>query len=51
MTVQPLSWQKLYETEYDQWLAATVSCLKTRQLEQLDFDNLIEELKEWFPPV
>lgn len=35
----------LYETEFDQWLAQTINHLKTRQLDQLDYPNLIEELE------
>jgi hypothetical protein len=46
MTVQTLSLQELYETEYDRWLEETVRRLKSRQLEQLDYENLIEELED-----
>lgn len=35
----------LYETDYLQWLEETVNLLKKRQLDQLDYDNLIEELE------
>ena len=45
MTVETLSLQGLYETEYDQWLEETVRLLKIRQLEQLDYEHLIEELE------
>lgn len=45
MIVQPLSLEKLYETEYDLWLQEMVRVLKARQLEQLDCQNLIEELE------
>ena len=37
--------QEIYETEYDQWLTETVKLLKNRQLKDLDYDNLIEELE------
>ncbi len=37
--------KELYETEYDQWLTETVRLLKTRELEELDYENLIEELE------
>lgn len=37
--------KELYETEYDQWLTETVKLLKTRQLEALDYNHLIEELE------
>lgn len=37
--------QKLYETEYDQWLTETIKLLKNRQLEALDYSHLIEELE------
>ncbi|MDY7021515.1 MAG: DUF29 domain-containing protein [Cyanobacteriota bacterium] len=35
----------LYEQEYDQWLSETVKLLKNRELDQLDYENLIEELE------
>lgn len=35
----------LYESDYLQWLEETVSLLKSRHLEALDYDNLIEELE------
>ncbi|MGB3404187.1 MAG: DUF29 domain-containing protein [Microcoleaceae cyanobacterium] len=37
--------KELYETEYDQWLTETVKLLKTRQVEALDYNHLIEELE------
>ncbi len=37
--------KELYEAEYDQWLTETVKLLKTRQLEALDYNHLIEELE------
>jgi hypothetical protein len=45
MQIDSLSLSELYEQEYDQWLEETVRILKSRQLEQLDYENLIEELE------
>jgi hypothetical protein len=36
----------LYESDYIQWLEETAKCLKSRQLDALDYDNLIEELED-----
>ncbi len=35
----------LYETDYFQWLEKTIKLLNNRQLENLDYENLIEELE------
>ncbi|NEQ41284.1 MAG: DUF29 domain-containing protein [Okeania sp. SIO3I5] len=45
MTNTTTNLKQLYETEYDRWLEATIKLLKNRQLTQLDYDNLIEELE------
>ncbi len=45
MKTNILTLKKLYETEYDQWLEEMVKRLKNRQLDELDYDNLIEELE------
>ena len=45
MKSQRLNLKKLYETEYDQWLTKIVRLLKNRQLDMLDYENLIEELE------
>ncbi|MGB5595928.1 MAG: DUF29 domain-containing protein [Crocosphaera sp.] len=45
MQIDSLSLSELYEQEYDQWLEETVKLLRSRQLEQLDYENLIEELE------
>ncbi len=37
--------EQLYDTEYDQWLTVMVKLLKNRQLEQVDYEHLIEELE------
>ncbi|MGB5594276.1 MAG: DUF29 domain-containing protein [Crocosphaera sp.] len=37
--------KNLYESDYLQWLEETVNLLKSRQLDNLDYDNLIEELE------
>jgi hypothetical protein len=38
--------KKLYESNYLQWLEKTIKLLKSRQLEAIDYDNLIEELED-----
>lgn len=35
----------LYEQDYQRWLEKTVALLKVRDVESLDYDNLIEELE------
>ena len=35
----------LYEQDFNLWLEETVNLLKNRQLDQLDYDNLIEEIE------
>lgn len=35
----------LYKQDFNLWLEAMINLLKTRQLEELDYDNLIEELE------
>ena len=37
---------KLYESNYSQWLEETIKNLKSRQLGDIDYDHLIEELEE-----
>jgi len=36
----------LYDIEYDQWLARTISLLKENRFNELDKDHLIEELED-----
>lgn len=36
----------LYESNYLQWLEETIKCLKNRQLTDIDYENLIEELED-----
>lgn len=45
MKAQSLNSKELYEHEYDRWLTEMVEILKNRDLEKLDYDNLIEELE------
>jgi hypothetical protein len=45
MKSQILNLKELYETEYDRWLSEMIKLLKNRQLEELDYENLIEELE------
>ncbi len=35
----------LYEQDYNLWLLTTAQLLRDRQLEQIDYDNLIEEIE------
>jgi hypothetical protein len=44
MSLPLLSLQQLYETEHDTWLEEIIDLLKKRQLDSLDYENLIEEL-------
>lgn len=44
MTTQ-VNRQTLYETDFLLWLDTTANLLKTRQLDQIDYDNLIEEIE------
>lgn len=45
MEIKILNLKQLYENEYDRWLTEMVNLLKNRDLENLDYDNLIEELE------
>ncbi len=45
MKAQTLNLKKLYDSDYDRWLTEMVKLLKNRDLEKLDYDNLIEELE------
>jgi len=45
MKVQTLNLKLLYESDYDLWLTEIVQLLKNRDLEKLDYENLIEELE------
>ena len=38
--------KQLYELDDSQWLEETVKLLKNRQIQQLDWENLIEELED-----
>jgi hypothetical protein len=44
MTTQ-LNQKILYDTDFLAWLETTAHLLKTRQLDQIDYDNLIEEIE------
>ncbi|MEH2236302.1 DUF29 domain-containing protein [Nostoc sp.] len=35
----------LYESNYLQWLEETIKCLRARQVGEIDYENLIEELE------
>jgi hypothetical protein len=40
-----LDLKKLYDVDYLQWLEETIEQLKTRQINQLDYEHLIEDLE------
>lgn len=40
-----LSTITLYESDFNLWLEKMATCLKERQLDQLDYENLIEEIE------
>lgn len=42
MTIQP---EKLYDADYNLWLLTTAKLLRERQLDQIDYKNLIEDLE------
>ncbi len=44
MVTQPDT-QTLYEQDFYLWVQETANLLKTRQLDQLDYDNLIDEVE------
>lgn len=37
--------QKLYETDFNLWLETTAQLLRERRLEQIDYENLIDEIE------
>lgn len=41
----PTSIITLYDSDFNLWLEQTANLLKDRQLQQLDYDNLIEEIE------
>ncbi|ACK70351.1 protein of unknown function DUF29 [Gloeothece citriformis PCC 7424] len=45
MKTKNIDLKTLYNTEYDQWLEEIIQQLKHRQVEDLDYENLIEELE------
>jgi len=44
--VTQINTQTLYEQDFNLWIEETVNLLKTRQLDQIDYDNLIEEVED-----
>lgn len=36
----------LYQQDFNLWIEETVNLLKNRQLDQIDYDNLIEEVED-----
>ena len=45
MTLSTQSSSKLYEQDFCLWAETMANLLKTRQLDQLDYENLIEEIE------
>jgi hypothetical protein len=43
--VTQINTKTLYEQDFNLWLEETVNLLKNRQLDQLDYENLIEEIE------
>ncbi len=46
MNIQTSELSQLYEQDYFLWLEKTTELLKARKLNQLDWENLIEEIKD-----
>jgi hypothetical protein len=46
MNTQQTQLHQLYESDYLQWLSVTTEQLREKQLDQLDYENLIEVLEE-----
>jgi transcriptional regulator of aromatic amino acid metabolism len=44
MTTQ-VNMKNLYDQDFSLWLETTANLLKNRQLDQIDYDNLIEEIE------
>ena len=44
--VTQVNLKDLYEQDFNLWIEETVNLLKTRQLDQIDYDNLIEEVED-----
>ena len=44
--VTQINAKTLYEQDFNLWIEETVNLLKTRQLDQIDYDNLIEEVED-----
>ena len=42
----PSTLKTLYETDYMLWLEITLEQIKNRQIDQIDWDNLAEEIEE-----
>ncbi|MFM2315018.1 MAG: hypothetical protein RLZZ04_4294, partial [Cyanobacteriota bacterium] len=45
MSTQVSELKQLYEQDYYLWLEKTIELLKTGKLNQLDWENLIEEIE------
>lgn len=44
--VTQINAKTLYEQDFNLWIEETVKLLKNRQLDQIDYDNLIEEVED-----
>jgi len=45
MEVNTINLKQLYEEDYLLWLEENIKLLSDRQLQEIDYDNLIEELQ------
>jgi hypothetical protein len=44
--VTEINTQTLYEQDFNLWIEETINLLKNRQLEQIDYEHLIEEIED-----
>jgi hypothetical protein len=44
--VTQINTKTLYEQDFNLWIEETVNLLKNRQLDQIDYENLIEEVED-----
>ena len=44
--VTQINTKTLYEQDFDLWIEETINLLKNRQLEQIDYEHLIEEIED-----
>jgi hypothetical protein len=44
--VTQINAKTLYEQDFNLWIEETINLLKNRQLEQIDYEHLIEEIED-----